>query len=204
MSTTHQRQNAQVQEEEPTTDGEETPATGGTPPVTALPLDQVFDVLKNERRRLVLRYLKRNDQPVSTSDLAEHVAAHETGKSIEQISSDERKRAYVGLYQCHLPKMDSMDVVEFNKSRGIVRLGENGSCVDPYLGGPDPGADQNADVWARRYLGLSGVSLGLLVLTTVAAPPVATTVGFALVSLAFCVTSALHCRDAAEYWLPTA
>ena len=98
-----------------------------------LPLDQVFGILKNQRRRRVLRMLREADGTTTLSDLAEQIAAWENDKEIKQISSSERKRVYVGLYQCHLPKMDDMGVIDFNKPRGTVVLGDNMEVMYNYL-----------------------------------------------------------------------
>jgi hypothetical protein len=141
------------------------PVSEGEP---ELPLDQVFSLLKNERRRLVLEYLKTTENPASTSDLAEFVASHETGKPVSHINSSERKRAYVGLYQCHLPKMDDMGVIEFNKPRGIVTLGRNADVADPYLSVSAGKSAATSDAWPTRFLALSLVSLALLVAGTLA------------------------------------
>jgi len=60
----------------PTTDVE-TDSTTADP----LSLDLVFEVLKNERRRRVLKYLSESSsETVSLSDLAEHIAAIENDK----------------------------------------------------------------------------------------------------------------------------
>jgi hypothetical protein len=101
--------------------------------VEKLPLDQVFEILKNQRRRTVLHYLNEHEGPVSLGDLAEHVAAVENDTTVAQITSNERKCVYVGLYQCHLPKMDNMDIVAFNQNRGRIELGPNASQLDTYL-----------------------------------------------------------------------
>ena len=96
-------------------------------------IDQIFEILKNKRRRFVLRYLAAAEEQVRLSELAEQIAAWENEKEVSQITSQERKRVYVGLYQCHLPKMDDMGVIEFNKPRGIVEPGENIDLVRQYL-----------------------------------------------------------------------
>lgn len=70
----------------------------------------------------VLRYIETVDGELTIGELAEQIAAWENDKPIAQISSTERKRVYVALYQCHLPKMDDVGVVSFDKSRG--RIGE--------------------------------------------------------------------------------
>ncbi|WP_436927180.1 DUF7344 domain-containing protein [Halosimplex amylolyticum] len=98
-----------------------------------LPLDHVFEILKNERRRTVLHYLREHGGTVALGELAEHVAAVENGTTVAQVTSNERKCVYVGLYQCHLPKMDDMDIVEFNQNRGRISLGPNAAQLFEYL-----------------------------------------------------------------------
>ncbi|WP_418286691.1 DUF7344 domain-containing protein [Halorubrum sp. DTA46] len=95
--------------------------------------DEMFDVLKNERRRAVLRYLIEHEGCGELSDVAEHIAAAENDTTIQQLSSQERKRVRIALYQCHLPKMDSLQLVEYNKPRGTIELREAASEFEPYL-----------------------------------------------------------------------
>lgn len=99
-----------------------------------LPLETVFDILSNERRQQVLGYLVVTDEDViQIGELAEHVAAIENDVAVDALSSQQRKRVYVALYQCHLPKMADADVIEFDKDRGTVRRGENVDQITPYL-----------------------------------------------------------------------
>ncbi|TQQ79328.1 hypothetical protein EGH24_11905 [Halonotius terrestris] len=121
-----------------------------------LPLDQVFGVLKNQRRRRVLRMLQDADGQLSLSDLAEQIAAWENDKPIKQITSGERKRVYVGLYQCHLPKMDGMGVINFNKPRGTIELGDNMEIMYRYL---DTADEPDEPEWHRYSMGLSLVGV---------------------------------------------
>lgn len=137
----------------------ESTAADQEPAQTTLPLDQVFSILKNERRRRVLEYLKEADGEVSLSDLAEEIAAQENGKDVVQISSSERKRVYVGLYQCHLPKMDSMGVISFNKPRGIIEVGENVDVLYNYL---DTADEPTENPWPRYSLWMSVAGAGAL------------------------------------------
>lgn len=46
----------------------------------------------------------------------------ENDTTVKRLSSDQRKRVYIGLYQCHLPKMDKLGVVEYDKNRGRIEL----------------------------------------------------------------------------------
>lgn len=137
-------------------DGNTDAPEGTTDTKEKLPLDQVFEILKNKRRREVLHYLEANDGNASLSELAEHIAAIENDTTVKAITSTQRKRVYVGLYQCHLPKMDGMDVVDFDKNRGTVRLGANAEHVRSYLG------DSEQNAWYKVYLGLAVVGGALL------------------------------------------
>lgn len=99
----------------------------------SLPLDIVFGLLSTERRRQVLRYLRDETESTTLGTLAEHIAALENDKPERLLSSTERKRVYVALYQCHLPKLDDANVIEFEKSRGTVERGVNADQLDRYL-----------------------------------------------------------------------
>lgn len=126
-----------------------------------LPKDVQYDILKNSRRRLVLRYLLEEETPVSLGTLSEHVASVETGKEPRMLDSQERKRAYVGLYQCHLPRMDGADVIDFNKDRGLVELGPHAESVIAHL----EDDDESGERWPMIYLPVSLVGLGFILLT---------------------------------------
>lgn len=130
----------------------EEPSSTEESPSESIPLDQIFGILKNRRRRHVLRYLYEAEEPVSLSEVAEQIAAWENDKEVRQISSSERKRVYVGLYQCHLPKMDGAGVVSFNKPRGIIELGENAGALYTYLDVDDK-TDESS--WSEYSMALS-------------------------------------------------
>lgn len=91
--------------------------------------DDVFSLLSNQRRRLVIRFLHA-DGPMPKAELAERIAAVETDKPINEISSQERKRVLVSLHQCHLSKLEDHGVVTWN---GEVSLDDNARAVLPYV-----------------------------------------------------------------------
>lgn len=130
-----------------------------------LSLDVMFELLKNKRRRDLLRYLEEQEDVVTMSDLAEHVAAIENEIPESHLSSQQRKRVYVALYQCHLPILDRADVVKFNKARGIIERTPRADQLRPYL----EQSPYRSDPWPRVYLtlgivaavGFSIVSMGV-------------------------------------------
>ena len=105
--------------------------------VPSLSRDKIFHILQTQRRRDALRYLKDQEGPVEMRTLAEQVAAWENDTTVPQLSSDERQRVYIALYQSHLPKLAEEGVIEYEKGRGIVERGPVAPQFDPYLGTPD-------------------------------------------------------------------
>ncbi len=143
--------------DDPTTPAPERPddESPESQPGYNLPLDQVFEILKNSRRRETLQYLHRNGGETTLSEVAEHIAAIENDTTVQAISSTQRKRVYVGLYQCHLPKMDDTDVIDFDQNRGTIELGPNADQLDQYLEQPtQPG-------WHKLYLSIAVGAVGL-------------------------------------------
>lgn len=136
--------------------------------VTEFSKDDIFHILQNERRRNVLRYLADVEGQVEMRDVAEQVAAWEHNTTLESLTSVERQRVYIALYQSHLPKLDKMGVIDYNQSRGIVVRCPEADQLTRYLEVDDEeeAADEDAEhAWENYYFGLSGVGTALLGLT---------------------------------------
>lgn len=96
-------------------------ADGETEEPATLEKDELFHLLKSERRRRALRYLlDADEEPVQMRTLAEAVAAEEYDKTVQALHTDERQRVYITLYQSHLPQLDRAGVIDYNQSRGQI------------------------------------------------------------------------------------
>lgn len=96
-------------------------------------IDTVFEMLKNHRRRYVLRYLIMEDGRATMDELVEQIAAWELSKPIETITTQERKRVYISLYQTHLPRMDDVSAISYNKENGVITQGKYFDFFREYL-----------------------------------------------------------------------
>ena len=164
-------------------------ATGGE----ELSKTEIFDILSADRRQEVLQYLHRNDGGADIGELAEHIASLECGCAVSQLDSQQRKRTYVGLYQCHLPKMDDMHIVDFNQNRGLIELGPNADQIYPYIE-----EDEGTDVkWPLVYLGLSALGAVLLVASLTVGASIGLTPGIVSAACIAAVggASVLHARS---------
>jgi len=131
-----------------------------------VPEGVVFDILRNERRRRVLKHLDKQDGRTTLGEMAESLAAIENDKPRSQITSQERKRLYVGLYQCHLPRMDKAEAIEFDGDRGTIERTEHTESFLEYLPTDDSGHERD-NRWISYYLAISTVGAGLLVINVV-------------------------------------
>lgn len=91
----------------------------------AFTADDVLTVISNERRRYLLEYLQNQPGPVQLSKVAEQIAAWENDTTENEVTYDQRKSVYTSLLQFHCPKMDDLDVVEFDQRDATVELAEN-------------------------------------------------------------------------------
>jgi len=96
----------------------------GTNAAEAPSKQQIFDVLSNERRRRVISALV-SDESTTVSALSTELAAEENDCSPLELTSQQRKRLYISLYQSHLGKLAEIDVINYNEARGRVRRGDH-------------------------------------------------------------------------------
>ncbi|SFL53584.1 hypothetical protein SAMN04487950_4118 [Halogranum rubrum] len=110
--------------------------------------DKLFHILQNQRRRYALRYLQGTEEVVDMRDVAEQVAAWEHDTTVQQLTSNQRQRAYISLYQCHLPKLDEEGIIDYNQQRGFVERTPLADQLDPYLeatGSTEKDAEESED-----------------------------------------------------------
>lgn len=118
--------------------------------------DVVFDIMSNRRRRFVLRYLHQNGSPAQLTDIATELAAVESGTSPEQVDKRARKRAYVSLYQTHVPRLAEEGIVRYDEEAGEISLRDPAQKMLRHLG-----QGQCDDLWPRVYFALAVAGLGI-------------------------------------------
>lgn len=133
-------------------------AASASRPSGGLTKGEIFDVLRNQRRRFVLQYLKQVEDPVELGDLATQVAAWEYDTTVDEVSSEQRKRVYTTLQQTHLDKMAEAGIVEYDSDRGVIRSTDQTADLAIYLE-IVPGREFP---WQEYYLSLGAVSTALV------------------------------------------
>jgi len=146
----------------------------------------IFGVLQNNRRRCVLEIL-RNKGSQSMRSLSEEIARLEAGT--EEIKSSIRKSIYVSLIQTHIPKMESLGVVTYNREKDSVELLPASHDFDIYMETVKKG-----DIpWSQFYLGMSIFAVaGSLTIFTGLIEWISSSQWMLFVSLIFLASSIAH------------
>lgn len=159
----------------------------------ALDSDQIFEILSSRRRRMVLYYLRRHGGSATMNDLAEQIAAWENDLSIDELTSQQRKRVYVSLYQTHLPKLADSNLIDYDADEGDVQLNDRASDIDSFLT-----TDTTAEyAWRPHYLRLLVLGGTLMALAVLATPILEQ---FTVILLASAVMVGYLATVAVEYW----
>ncbi|MFD1563703.1 hypothetical protein ACFR99_09100 [Haloarchaeobius amylolyticus] len=90
------------------------------PDAAAETLDDVFSLLADQRRRLLLSVMRNYGEEVTLPDAAEEVAARETGHTVRNISAERVTEVYLSLYHDHLPRLVDAGLLEYDQERDLV------------------------------------------------------------------------------------
>jgi hypothetical protein len=129
----------------------------------------LFSMLRNERRREVIDYLRDRAGPVDLRDLSEHVAALENDCDPADVTYDQRKRVQTALYQMHLPTLADHDIVSYDQRAGTVALADGAERCLPYL----DAIGERRRRWWRWYLLVAAVLVAAIALAAVGVAPFA-------------------------------
>ncbi|WP_053947075.1 DUF7344 domain-containing protein [Halolamina sediminis] len=136
-----------------------------------LPESEIYEILANRRRRETLHQLADGAIPttIGLRELSEAVAAAEAGTSPPPRAL--RESVYSSLHQTHLPKLDELGVVCYDRESAEVSLRPRASDVNVYMSVATP----YGVTWDEYYRALAAVALTFVV-TSMADVPVVSAV----------------------------
>ena len=114
--------------------------------------DLAFTLLSNPRRRFVISYLSHQGSPIGIHELAEQIAAWENETSVDELTREDRKKAYISLYQTHIPKLEDAGIVTYDEDERLVALTGEADEVTRYMT-----ERPETDRWLRYYLAVGVV-----------------------------------------------
>lgn len=125
---------------------------------------EIHDVLRNERRTRVLEHLQQKRETVPLRELSEQLAVLETGETPPPRNI--RESVYNSLHQTHLPKLDGMGIVKYERNRKLVSLADGSQQVNLYM----ETVPANDVTWATYYQTVGIVALIITTLSSVGIP----------------------------------
>lgn len=84
-------------------------------------LDDVFELLRKERRRFALYYLEDQNRPVHVDELSEKIDEWENDPD-PSLSDDEYDDVVLTLKHKHLPKAAQTEFVHYGPEKNVVEL----------------------------------------------------------------------------------
>lgn len=82
--------------------------------------DELFDVLSDSRRRVMLHFLQAAEMPISMNELITALVAWETRQSVSDHSGADRDAIEISLVHNHLPKMAETGFIRYDGARQTV------------------------------------------------------------------------------------
>ena len=131
-----------------------------------LPAEQVYAVLANERRRRALEQLGAVGGVVTVHELSTLVAERETGE--HPAPKRCRESVYTTLVQTHLPKLEALGVVTYDRDGQTIELSRHARDVSLYT----EVVAKGGVTWSELYRALGIVSLTVLLAALLDAPVV--------------------------------
>ena len=129
-----------------------------------LPAEQVYAILANERRRRALEQLGSVGGVVTVHELSELVADRETGESPPPKRC--RESVYSSLVQTHLPKLEAVGVIEYDRETQTIELSRHARDVALYT----EIVAKGGVTWSELYRALGVASLTILLAILLEAP----------------------------------
>jgi len=133
----------------------------------SLPEGEIHEILANQRRRATIRHLSvtREGGRTSLRELSETIAARETGESPPPRTT--RESVYNSLHQTHLPKLEELGVVTYDREAREVQLRERARDVNRYM----EVRTEHGLTWSEIYRTIGVVGLTVVVLALAEVPP---------------------------------
>lgn len=103
-----------------------------TPDGGHTPLNRILISLQVNRRRYLLYYLQEEDS-CDLDDAAQHVAAWEQGCDLSDVPPKIHDRIQMELYHIHLPKLEQLNIIDYDKRSGGIRLRDPPDKLDAFL-----------------------------------------------------------------------
>ena len=85
---------------------------------------ELFDVLSNPRRRVVVSQLDEHGGPLSVDELAAELARRESDTQRNESTDEQSRKIHLALHHIHVPKMVDAGIAERNEDDTVSLVDE--------------------------------------------------------------------------------
>lgn len=103
------------------------------PAESTLDAAEAFDLLSNDRRRVLFALLPDDGSSVALRTAALHLVLRESPEDVPVVGAEAFRRMATSLHHSHLPRLADLDVVEYDVDAGTIRRGVAAAELDAYL-----------------------------------------------------------------------
>lgn len=95
--------------------------------------DTILDLCRDQHRRIVLAVLAHEERSLTINDLTKTIVDHNHHAPITEIGQEEITRIQVSLQHVHIPKLESLSVVDYDRERHLVEPTSRFGQLEPQL-----------------------------------------------------------------------
>lgn len=128
---------------------------------TSTEFDAVLELCRHRHRRIVLAVLAAEKRSLTVNDLTTAIVEHDRHASPAEISDGESKRIRTSLFHVHLPKLEDLSLVDFDRERQLVDPTPRFDRLRPQLStviDADPDLETPVALWDRPDSSLNDVA----------------------------------------------
>lgn len=99
----------------------------------SLLINDLFEVLAHNRRRILLAVLQGHDQPQAVADVVKEIAAYEQDAPVDTLPPEDINQIHYHLHHVHIPKLEEYEFISYNDDRNTIALTERATHLQPYI-----------------------------------------------------------------------
>ncbi|WP_246999491.1 DUF7344 domain-containing protein [Halosolutus gelatinilyticus] len=106
--------------------------------------DAVLELCQDQHRRIILAALAHENRSLTMNDLKQIIVDQNHHTAITELSGEEISDIQISLLHTHIPKLEDLSIVEYDRERQLVEPTPQFEQLEPQLSAIidiDPGLD---------------------------------------------------------------
>ncbi|WP_306058990.1 DUF7344 domain-containing protein [Natronococcus wangiae] len=100
---------------------------------SSIEFDAVLDLCRDRHRRIALAVFEEEQRSLTVNDLTKTILKYNHQTPVTEVSEEALTEIRVSLYRVHIPKLESVGVIEYDPERQHAEPTERFDQLRPYL-----------------------------------------------------------------------